>query len=141
MTKPAKAFSTGLGAGVVGVLLILLLIAVVTAYSGAYDIAAIEDHTPFVRWLFMTTVKNSIERQASGIRSPEPFTDQMIAAGASEYQAMCQHCQEGRVLKKTDGPKECYHSRLICPTSSMNGSPTRFLAGQTRRQDDRDAGI
>lgn len=78
-------------AGALSVVIGALLIAVAVAYTGTYNIAATEQHTSAVRWLFDTTFENSIKANASSIRSPS-ITPEMEAAGAAAYKAMCQHC-------------------------------------------------
>lgn len=90
-----KSLGVGIGIGVLGTLLVLLFIVLMTAYSGAYNIASTEDHTPFVRWLFTTTMHNSVKDGAADIASPSRFTESMTAAGAAEYKSMCQHCHGG----------------------------------------------
>lgn len=93
MTKK-KPLVTGVAAGVVGLLLLMLVGMLFTVYTGSYNIAASEDHTPFVRWMFDTTMQNSIKRQARDIHAPE-LTKNMVSSGASAYKAMCVHCHGG----------------------------------------------
>lgn len=90
-----KQFGVGAAAGIVGILLLLLVITLFIVYSGSYNVAATEDHTPVVRWAFTTTMKKAVAGDASGIKVPEPFGEEMVAAGAREYKAMCQHCHGG----------------------------------------------
>ena len=92
--KTRKTVATGVLAGIAGVLLVMLLAVVFAAYTGSYNIAASEDHTPFVRWIFDTTMRNSVQRQADGLDVPE-LTEEMVASGAREYKAMCVHCHGG----------------------------------------------
>lgn len=94
MDAEKKKFGAGVLAGLVGLLLLVLFVMLFTVYTGSYNIAASEDHTPFVRWVFDTTMKNSVQRQADEIDVPE-LTQEMVASGAREYKAMCEHCHGG----------------------------------------------
>lgn len=94
MDIKSKRFVAGIVAGGLGLLSVMLLFVLFTAYTGSYNIAASEDHSPFVRWAFTTTMKNSVERQAADIDIPQ-FSEAMISAGAGEYKSMCQHCHGG----------------------------------------------
>lgn len=94
MTLKKKPLVTGFAAGIVGLLLLMLAVMLFTVYTGGYNIAASEDHTPFVRWMIDNTMKNSIEHQAGGIDAPE-LTESMVNSGASAYKAMCVHCHGG----------------------------------------------
>jgi mono/diheme cytochrome c family protein len=71
-------------------------------YTGSFNIAATEEHTSFVRWAFDTTFRNSVELRAADLAAPENFTPSMIAAGASEYKARCQHCHAGPGVKPAE---------------------------------------
>lgn len=101
MEESKKRAGVGFGAGIVGTLLVLLLIALFVVYTGSYNVAATEDHTPFARWAFTTTMENAVEGRAADIQAPE-FTDAMVAAGANEYKAMCQHCHAGAGVNRAE---------------------------------------
>lgn len=90
----AKQIALGVGVGVVSVLLILFATILFVVYTGSYNVAATEDHNPFVRWALTTTMKNAVANGASDLEVPE-FTDSMIAAGASHFLSTCQHCHGG----------------------------------------------
>jgi mono/diheme cytochrome c family protein len=90
----AKTIVTGL-AGAVTALVVLALVGLIVVYSGMYNVAATEEHSSIVRWLFDTTFHTSIERNAEGIEAPETLTPEMVAAGAAGYKTMCQHCHAG----------------------------------------------
>lgn len=90
-----KPFLVGVLAGLAGLGLVLLLSSLFVIYTGSYNIAATEDHSSFVRWAFTTTMKSSIKGRATDVEAPENFSGAMIAAGAEEYKAMCQHCHGG----------------------------------------------
>lgn len=88
--RPLSAFA----AGVVVTLLILLLTALFVVYTGSYNVAASEGHTPVVRWAFTRTMENAVKDEAAEIQAPQ-ITNAMIEEGAAEYKAMCQHCHAG----------------------------------------------
>lgn len=75
-------------------LLLCLLIVLFVVYSGAYNVAATEDHTAPVRWALTTSMENSVELRAPET-TPPAFDEAMTAAGAAQYKAMCQHCHGG----------------------------------------------
>ena len=89
-----RLFLTGIAGAAIAVAL-LVMAGLIVIYSGAYSIAATEEHSSAVRWAFDTTFHNSIKRNADDIKAPETFTQPMIAAGAVEYKSMCQHCHAG----------------------------------------------
>jgi mono/diheme cytochrome c family protein len=81
-------------------LLVAVMVAIGIAYTGAYNVAATEEHTSAVRWLFDTTFRNSVQARAAKIRPPENYTPEMIAAGASDYKLMSQHCHSGPGIER-----------------------------------------
>ena len=48
-----------------GVLALLGAVGLVTVYTGAYNVAATEEHASFTRWAFDTTFHNSVGRRAA----------------------------------------------------------------------------
>ena len=82
-----KSLGVGIGLGMVGLLLLVLVVVLTVAYSGAYNIAATEDHTPFVRWVFTTTMHNSVDDRAADVNSPTEFSQAMVEEGAVQRPA------------------------------------------------------
>lgn len=103
MTQQEK--SAGFGAGVLATLLAFIAIALIVIYTGAYNVAATEDHTSLTRWAFETTMHNSVETRASDIQAPDSFSERSIAAGAAEYKAMCEHCHAGPGVDRAEWAK------------------------------------
>lgn len=68
MANRTKATLVGVIVGIVGTLATLAILGLAVVYSGAYNVAATEEHTSFVRWAFDTTFQNSIERRADGMK-------------------------------------------------------------------------
>lgn len=83
----------GAGAGIAATLLVLLMITIFNAYAGTYSVAATDGHTPFERWVFSTTMRNSVQSRAPE-HGPE-ITPAMLAHGGREYRSMCQQCHGG----------------------------------------------
>ncbi|MGQ9424324.1 c-type cytochrome [Gilvimarinus sp. F26214L] len=100
MEKTGKLLLKGVLAGVVGVLFVFVIVALIVVYSGAYNVAATEEHTSVVRWAFTTTLHNSVEARAANFEAPSPATESMIATGAREYKSMCEHCHGGPAIER-----------------------------------------
>ena len=95
MVKPNMMSVFRVTAGIIGTLVVLGLIGLVVVYTGAYNVAATEDHTSIVRWALDTTQHTSVKSRADGVEVPERVTREMIAAGAGMYKDTCQHCHAG----------------------------------------------
>lgn len=93
MKKEKQWLGVGVGLGVVASGIALLLIVLIVAYTGVYNVAATEDHTSLARWTFETTMRNSVESRANNIEVPPSIGD--VTAGAAEYKSMCEHCHAG----------------------------------------------
>jgi len=92
-----RKHALGLGA-LIGALALLSLFAIaglVVVYTGAYNIAATEQHTSLMRWAFDTTMHRSVQSRAAKSSQPVDVTPAMLGKAASEYQSMCQHCHAG----------------------------------------------
>ncbi|HZM35658.1 MAG TPA: cytochrome c [Burkholderiales bacterium] len=90
-----KTSPLGMAAGALAFVLLLGITGLVVVYTGAYNVAATEEHTALVRWAFDTTFRNSVERRAPAPEAPAAITPEMLAAGASAYKSTCQHCHSG----------------------------------------------
>lgn len=82
-------------AGATSLALALAAIGLIVVYTGAYNIAATEEHASITRWAFDTTFHSSVERRAGSVALPERFTPRMVESGARMYQEMCQQCHAG----------------------------------------------
>ncbi len=87
-----KTFGAGLALGVVGTIVLAIIVWLTVAYTGAYNVAASDQHADVVRWTLDTTMHRSIARRAGGAELPENFSDEMIAEGAKHYAKTCAHC-------------------------------------------------
>ncbi len=92
----------GMAAGALAVVVLLGIAGLTVVYSGAYNVAATENHAAFVRWAFDTTFHKSVER-----RAPEPpdraaLSQPALAAAASAYKSTCEHCHAGPGAKRAE---------------------------------------
>jgi mono/diheme cytochrome c family protein len=90
-----KTSALGMATGALALAVLIGSIGLVVVYSGAYNVAATEEHTSLVRWAFDTTFRNSVERRAPEPEAPVEVTPEALAAGASAYKSMCEHCHGG----------------------------------------------
>ena len=102
MNNHTKAAGAGLIAGIAGTVALLAVIGLAIVYTGAYNVAATEDHASLTRWAFDTTFRNSVESRAEDITAPESLTPEMVSAGASAYKTMCQHCHAGPGVERAE---------------------------------------
>lgn len=102
MDERNKAAGLGGVVGIIGLVVLTAGVGLAVVYTGSYNIAATEEHTSFVRWAFDTTFRNSIKTRAAEIQTPASFSSEMIAAGASGYKQMCQHCHAGPGVERAE---------------------------------------
>ena len=81
MQKTQSSLLKSLVVGLVLAALFVLSLVLLVAYTGAYNVAASQDHSPFVRWVSTTTMENSVAARAEDLDVPE-LSEQQIAAGA-----------------------------------------------------------
>lgn len=80
-------------AGVLATLLVLALGGLGYVYSGAYNVAASDEHSAVMRWLLETTFHQSVQAHADGITPPQDLADPgRIERGARAYDEMCAGC-------------------------------------------------
>lgn len=75
--------------------LVVIAVAAVIAIvigTGAYNVAADEEHTPLVYRLIEATRERSIAVRAAGIDVPELADPQRVRRGAGNYDSMCAGC-------------------------------------------------
>ena len=101
MQKTQSSLLKGLVVGLVLAALFVLLLVLLVAYTGAYNVAASQDHSPFVRWVLTTTMENSVAARAEDLDVPE-LSEEQIATGAEHYKAMCQHCHAGPGVERAE---------------------------------------
>jgi mono/diheme cytochrome c family protein len=101
MGAGGKGAWLGATAGALGVLAVVGAAGLIVVYTGAYNVAATEEHAAFTRWAFDTTMQKSVERRASDLPVPQA-TPEMIAAGAAAYRETCQYCHAGPGVERAD---------------------------------------
>lgn len=90
-----------IGVGAALTLALLVIGGVIALYAGVYNVAASVDHTRVGRWVFETTMHNSVERRAAKVTAPA-LTPAMFQAGANHYKAMCQQCHAGPGVSRAE---------------------------------------
>lgn len=101
MDNSKRTVGLAAAAGAVGVLALLGIIGLIVVYTGAFNVAATEEHASFTRWAFDTTFHNSVESRAADIAVPESLSPDMVKAGAGSYKSMCQHCHAGPGVERS----------------------------------------
>lgn len=74
------------------VILLFILGGIGIAYSGLFDVSASSPHSGPVNWLLSTASHASIKRRASDVAVPDLSDDELVRAGASDFDAMCVGC-------------------------------------------------
>lgn len=87
-----KRFGSGLALGIVGTILVAIAMWLIVAYTGAYNVAASDQHADAVRWTLDTTMRRSVERRSGNPGLPETFPAALVAEGATHYAESCVHC-------------------------------------------------
>lgn len=82
-----RAISTSLAA-----IALIVVLVVVFAYSGIYDVSARSEHGGISSWFLSTTSRSSIARRARHIEVPELDDDALVLAGVNDFNAMCVGC-------------------------------------------------
>lgn len=78
---------------VAATLVVLLLLVLVFPYTGLFNVAATEGHTPLVEWYLETVSERSIAARADEVEVPADLSDSArVARGALAFSAMCQTC-------------------------------------------------
>lgn len=102
MENRKKTFGLGLAAGAAGLLLLSAAVGLTVVYTGAYNVAATEEHAALTRWAFDTTFRNSVEHRATDLVPPDGPLPELIAQGARSYKEMCQHCHAGPGVEREE---------------------------------------
>lgn len=83
---------TGLVGGVVGTILVGVVVWLLVVYTGAYNVAATDQHADAVRWTLDTTLRRSVAQRADDVALPESIPRNVLAEGARHYAESCAHC-------------------------------------------------
>jgi mono/diheme cytochrome c family protein len=79
-------------AGVIATILVIIIAGIIIVYSGWYNVSAANKPSGFERWLFGTTMDNSVENHAENIIVPDLNLPEKIAEGFTHYNEMCVVC-------------------------------------------------
>jgi len=77
-----------------GMLILVAGLGLAYLYAGWFNVAATEPHTPLGRWLFSTTMKQSVAHHARGIEAP-PREEFPLSEGYRHYGHHCEMCHGG----------------------------------------------
>ncbi|MFZ5779466.1 MAG: c-type cytochrome [Pseudomonadota bacterium] len=86
-----KQLGIGIALGVVGTILVAVAAWATVVYTGAYNVAASDQHADAVRWTLDTTMHRSIARRADDVALPEA-SRAVLAEGAAHYAESCAYC-------------------------------------------------
>lgn len=92
----------GVAAGVVATVLVAIAAWLIVVYTGAYNVAASDQHFDAVRWSFDTTMQQSVENRAGGAELPEDPSQALLAEGAGHYEESCIYCHGAPGQDPTD---------------------------------------
>ena len=76
----------------VAMILVALAAGLLVIYSGAYNVAATEDHWDLTRWVLNTTQRHSVDERAEDVVGTVPQDSAEIQHGFEHFHAMCVQC-------------------------------------------------
>lgn len=87
-------------------LVILIIGGIIYIYSGMYDISATNRDEGISRWIFESTMENSVQHHARNIEIPSLDDSTMILKGYVHYSRMCGcHGSPGREINRRFNPE------------------------------------
>lgn len=105
-------------------LLALVIVASIVIVSGAYNVAADEEHTALGAWLIEITRERSVASRADNLAVPNLDDAPRVRRGAGNYDAMCVSCH----LAPGVGPTELSQGLYPAPpdlTKAVQTDPAR----------------
>lgn len=93
----SKLAWTGWVAGLGGA---AVLVALLVAWSGVYNVAATAGHQPWIEWFLELGMRRSVNAQSIGIETRDIPLDDSLALGAAHYHAGCAPCHGGPGLPR-----------------------------------------
>jgi mono/diheme cytochrome c family protein len=87
-----KQFGAGIALGIVCTILVAIIVWVTVVYTGAYNVAASDQHFDAVRWTLDTTMRRSVANRAGGVNLPDTVSETLLAEGAGHYDESCADC-------------------------------------------------
>ncbi len=106
-----KPFTIGIVIGIVGTLLAAVAVWLTVVYTGAYNLAASDQHADVVVWSFDTTMHRSVASRAGGAELAGNPSEAAIAEDAGCYAESCAQCHGAPVAYRRNGRAECVPNR------------------------------
>ena len=79
-------------AGFILAFIVLALTGVGFVYSGFYNVAAVEPHTPLANWALNTAMQRSVKARVQAITPPPEPASQKVGEAFQEFNEMCVQC-------------------------------------------------
>jgi mono/diheme cytochrome c family protein len=83
-------------------ILVLAMVGLAVVFSGGFNVAASVPHSSVETWVFSTTMKNSVQRQAKGIMAPASIPEEQVRRGFAKYRDSCVYCHGAPGVDATD---------------------------------------
>lgn len=100
--RTAPVDSVKILAAIVGTLAVLALAGLLLIYSGAYDVAASDEHSGPVQWVLETTMERSVASRAADLGMPALDDSAALREGFHEYEEMCVVCHSAPGERRTN---------------------------------------
>ena len=78
--------------GILATVGVIVLAGAVVVWSGAYNFAATDPHSPAFRSVIDAALHQSVAERAADLQAPASFTPEQIRSGAQEFMEYCVHC-------------------------------------------------
>lgn len=71
-------------------------------YSGFYNVAATEEHSPLVEWALETISERSVQHRAGELPAPLPTDSATLVHAFEHYRLMCEVCHGGVGVERSE---------------------------------------
>jgi mono/diheme cytochrome c family protein len=88
--------------GVLITLISLVIIFLIFIYSGWYNVSAMNEDSGLMKWIFKTTMNNSVESRSKDITVPDLNDSSIIAEGFEHYNEMCVDCHGAPGIEESE---------------------------------------
>ncbi len=89
-------------AGIIVTILVIMIAGLIIIYSGWYNVSAANRPAGFERWLFGTTMDNSVEKHSENLIAPNLESPEKIMEGFAHYNEMCVECHSAPGKSESD---------------------------------------
>ncbi len=114
-------------AGVITTICVIIIIGLITIYSGWYNVSAANKPSGLEKWFFGTTSDNSVEKHAEGITIPDLKSPDKINEGFRHYDEMCKGCHGAPGKEETELAKGLNPSAPDLSESAQDMSPEELF--------------